>query len=297
MSRLVWMLGLVLLAGMLAGCSEDGAETNTPPAEETRSEAPETPDETARPKRAEPKLPQVDGPGAKAVFQDWSAVIVAGDNRAAGGLRTQGFDNTRRRLKALLPEIGFDPENIATFSVNPQIYADETPFQSTMEEFKAQTTALRERVTGGCLFYFTSHGIPKGIVMGGKSSTLLSPEELRTLIEGWCGTRPTILFVSACYSGVFAKPEMFAPNRMIMTASVSTRTSFGCGVDDLYPYFDECVLQSLPESEDFVTAAIAVRDCVAERESAQNIQRSHPQISIGPEIMTTLRGAQFPWGE
>ena len=55
--------------------------------------------------------------------------------------------------------------------------------------------------------------------------------------SSWCQARPTVVVISACYSGIFVD-GLAAPNRMIMTAARRDRSSFGCSEDATYPYFD-----------------------------------------------------------
>ena len=58
------------------------------------------------------------------------------------------------------------------------------------------------------------------------------------------------MIISACFSGVFV-PALAGPNRMVLTAARPDRSSFGCGEADKYPYFDQCVLESMPHAADF----------------------------------------------
>ncbi|MFN4102102.1 MAG: C13 family peptidase, partial [Pararhodobacter sp.] len=96
--------------------------------------------------------------------------------------------------------------------------------------------------------------------------------------------RPTVVIVSACYSGVFV-PVLAAPNRMILTAARADRVSFGCTADAQYPYFDGCVLSSLPGAEDFVHLASQTRRCVAAREKAERLTPpSEPMTRIGADV-------------
>src|SRR5690606_21920386 len=106
----------------------------------------------------------------------------------------------------------------------------------------------------GCLLYFTSHGVPEGVVI---DEQILPPGVLGRMLDLACPGRPTIVIVSACYSGVFVRP-LARPNRMILTAARPDRTSFGCGEDSVYPFFDDCILKSSPAARDFAALAGAV---------------------------------------
>ena len=70
-----------------------------------------------------------------------------------------------------------------------------------------------------------------------------------------------MVIISACFSGVFV-PPLAGPNRMVLTAARPDRTSFGCGEEDRYPYFDTCMLDQLPKAHDFAVLGPAVQACV-----------------------------------
>jgi hypothetical protein len=108
------------------------------------------------------------------------------------------------------------------------------------------------------------------------------------MIDNACGKKPTVVVISACYSGVFV-PRLAGPNRMVLTAARPDRSSFGCGESDTYPYFDACVLESLPKVKDWPALGRAAQACVATRERAEGLTPpSEPQMSIGGEMALTL---------
>ena len=97
-----------------------------------------------------------------------------------------------------------------------------------------------------------------------------------------------LVMLSACFSGVYV-PELALPNRMVLTAARPDRTSFGCGEADKYPYFDDCMLQSLPQARDFIALAANVRTCVSARELKEGMKPpSEPQLWIGPQLRPML---------
>jgi hypothetical protein len=57
------------------------------------------------------------------------------------------------------------------------------------------------RGTSGCLLYFTSHGVPTAMVFG--EAPRMTPDMMANIVRAACGTRPTVVIVSACYSGIF----------------------------------------------------------------------------------------------
>lgn len=216
---------------------------------------------------------------ASAGFAQWVAVIISGDDRAAHvDEPTETFDNARRDLGRALERRGFTADHLEEFSVEPQRHPDTHPDPARLADIAAGLKSLASRAPDGCLVYLTSHGSPDGAVLGDR---LLPPRALASVVTNACGARPTIVVVSACYSGVFVR-YLSGPRRLILTAARSDRSSFGCGESDRYPYFDGCMLESLPASIDFIDLAGRARRCVANREKSEHMSPpSEPQVSVG----------------
>jgi hypothetical protein len=218
-------------------------------------------------------------------LSNWAAVVVAGDFRAHSGGPSEAFDNARRDVTTALAKAGFEAGNIRQFSTRPERYPDARPGRSDIASIYAGLEAAAKTAKGGCLFYLTSHGAPQGAML---DEMVLLPTVLEGVLNETCAERPTVAVISACYSGVFV-PQIQAPNRMILTAARRDRTSFGCGEDDKYPYFDDCFLQSLPRAQDFADLGKVVRTCVADREKAEGAKPpSEPQVWIGPALRPML---------
>jgi hypothetical protein len=193
--------------------------------------------------------------------------------------------NARRDLAKAFVAEGFSPQNIRQFSVRPQRYPDVAPYHSDIETIRAALGRLTQEAKGGCLVYFSSHGNTDGAVVG---DGMMGPQVTRVMLDSLCGMRPTVVVISACYSGVFV-PALAAPNRMVLTAARPDRSSFGCGEADKYPYFDDCMLQSLPTAQDFATLGRSVQTCVAKRETAEHVgPPSEPQMYIGGDLRPEL---------
>jgi hypothetical protein len=149
------------------------------------------------------------------------------------------------------------------------------------------------KATDGCLVYFSSHGAPTGLVV---DQNILPPGVLGEMLDRTCGVRPTVVIISACFSGVFV-PELASPNRMVLTAARPDRTSFGCGEADKYPYFDDCFLQTAPQAHDFPNLARGVQACVAAREAKEGMKPpSEPQLFIGAQLRPMLPLYAFQTG-
>jgi hypothetical protein len=222
-------------------------------------------------------------------FARWTAVIIAGDDHAFSGQRTEAFDNARRDVAAAFVNAGFVKEHVRQFSSRPDPADPTSPAFTSPDAIRGAVHLLLGEAGEGCLFYITSHGDAKGIEFNGDR---LTPDALKSLIDRTCGGRPAVIFLSACYSGVFV-PALAAPNHMVMTAARPDRSSFGCGEDNKYPYFDDCVVQEAPEAPSFPKLADEVKACVAAKEAAQKFVPSEPQVSIGADVESLLHQSRF----
>ena len=103
-----------------------------------------------------------------------------------------------------------------------------------------------------------------------------------------------VIVMSACYSGQFVTP-LQGENRIIMTASRTDRTSFGCGELDHYTFFDDCFLRAMEIAGDFPGLGAGVQQCVAVREQQMKATPpSEPQVSVGSAVTFTLRWRDMP---
>ncbi len=222
-------------------------------------------------------------------FSHWAVVLVAGDYRAHSGAPSKVFDNGRRDLAAAFAKIGFDKSNMVQFSVD---YDDGTQ-HTAVPEIAAAMQSVAARAKDGCLIYFTSHGTPTGIIMG---DAVLTPAQMHDMVNGACGSRPSVIVMSSCYSGQFV-PVLAGEKRIIMTAARPDRTSFGCGEMDQHTYFDDCFLRAMPMAGDFPGLGNLVQQCVAFREQqTKATPPSEPQVSVGPGVIFTLRWRDVPPG-
>jgi hypothetical protein len=128
----------------------------------------------------------------------------------------------------------------------------------------------------------------------------LSAEELDSLLDD-AGIKWRVIVVSACYSGGFID-ALKDDNSLIMTASRSDRTSFGCDHKRDYTYFGEAYFDQQLRSEiSFIEAFHKAANAIAARELAEGLTASEPQIHVGAEIEAKLevlenrlRGLQAP---
>lgn len=223
---------------------------------------------------------------AQSRFEGWATAVIAADWRDGGGRPIEAFDNARRDITQGLLAAGLPRDGLVDLSLRPDVANPVT----VGEALEAVAEATR-RAPRGCLLYFTSHGSPQGMVFG--ADRILQPADMANLVRQWCGPRPTVVIVSACYSGVFVN-ALAAPNRMVLTAASRERVSFGCGADETWPWFDGCVIESLPEASDFLALAAAARACVARKEQDVGITlSSEPQLFVGAEMQLRLPTLRF----
>ena len=210
-------------------------------------------------------------------FSRWAVLVVAGDNHAHNGNPSAVFDNARRDLVKAFTGMGFSPANIAQFAVSP----DPAAQHANVRAIANTLWDLSSRAPDGCLIYFTSHGSPDGVVVG---DDIFSPKDFARMVNNACASRPTVVVVSACFSGVFV-PYLRGANRFVLTAARPDRTSFGCGQANRYTFFDECFLSSIGATHDFPDLAVETRRCVASREVKENMSPpSEPQVAIGTGV-------------
>jgi hypothetical protein len=197
---------------------------------------------------------------------------------AAGDASIQAFDNAIEYLRDILPDPKQEVYLLTTRRHRPagmEIAATPT--------LLARLQALKPAAGGGCLIYLTSHGNRAGFYLAG-SPDLLTPADLDRALDAGCGDAPTVMIVSACYSGQFAAPPMTRANRIILTAARADRTSFGCGAGFTFTYFDECVLGALPNAGDWHAVYERARSCVALREAQSGVAASEPQAFFGADV-------------
>ena len=195
-------------------------------------------------------------------LSDWAGFFVSGDYLAHSGAPSEVFDNGRRDVGKAFVDAGLKAENTAHFSVFEALHQSEPvkPLRLTIDNMAGEMTRVADKAKGGCVLFYTSHGNVGLMRMG------------------------TGVILSACFSGSFI-PTLAAPNRLIMTAARADRTSFGCGEEDVYTFFDGCLIQAMPSAATFESLASTVNGCVERRETQMNMSPpSSPQLSIGSEF-------------
>ena len=207
----------------------------------------------------------------------WQVVLAAGDDAEPV------FDNATRALSQRLAAAGVPTGNIHRLSASAgELGTAVEPALANV--LLRRIGALPARPGDRCLIFLTSHGEQGAGLWLARSNTAVSPDELAQALSRGCAAVPTVVVVSACYSGGFAKGKMAKPNRIVLTAARNDRPSFGCQVHRVYNFFDECLLGALPKSATWRAVADGSRECVSRMERALGERPSEPQAYFGAAV-------------
>ena len=117
----------------------------------------------------------------------------------------------------------------------------------------------------------------------------LTPTALARMLHD-SGIKWRVVVVSACYSGGFVEP-LRDDNTIVITAAAPDRTSFGCEAGRDFTYFGEAFFRdALAKTQSFTEAFEIARQIVTQREAAERLPASAPQISVGRSIGELLGG-------
>ena len=207
----------------------------------------------------------------------WQVVLAAGDDAEPV------FDNAARALGQRLAAAGVPAANIHRLSASgAEVGAAVEPALANVLLQRIGT--LPARPGNRCLIFLTSHGERGAGLWLARSNTAVSPDQLAQALSRGCAAVPTVVVVSACYSGGFATGKMAKPNRIVLTAARNDRPSFGCQVHRVYNFFDECLLGALPKSATWRAVADGSRECVHRMERALGERPSEPQAYFGAVV-------------
>jgi hypothetical protein len=209
--------------------------------------------------------------------ENLQAVLAAGDDVEPV------FDNPTREMTRRLLAAGVPAANVHRLSASPaEIGAGAEP--ALADTLLSRIADLPARPGDRCLIFLTSHGERGAGVWLARSNRALTPDELARALSRGCGAVPTIVVVSACYSGSFASGKMAKPNRIILTAARADRPSFGCQAHRTYNFFDECVLGALPQSATWRGVFAGANQCVRRMERTLGVRASAPQSYFGEAV-------------
>ncbi|MDX9730178.1 MAG: C13 family peptidase [Bdellovibrionales bacterium] len=202
----------------------------------------------------------------------WKSIFISGDDSIPN------FDQGRLDLAELFSQIGVIAPVHHTSSM--QIASGGSARLATLRNIAESFHQLDVKANEGCLIHMTSHGIQNGGFYLSQSSPLL-PRTFARMVDAACGDQPTIVLISACYSGQFLINELKGDNRIIMTAAIADRPSFGCSTDTKYTYWDGCLLSEIPKSANWNEVYANVQACVQTKEALIGVSPSLPQAFFG----------------
>lgn len=221
----------------------------------------------------DPELPEQDEPIEQ--LGEWHSLFFTGDNSI------RAFDNAREEISGMFLSAGFTEENMTHLTKMDSLInqgmgaANHLTIRSALSNFEPKEDDL-------CFVHMTSHGSQSGFYLKGEAQ--LTPGQLDEMLELRCAKRPTVVLVSACYSGIFtASQKMQRPNRIILTAARKDRTSFGCSAENQYTYWDGCLIDELPVSKSWKNLHENIVECIERKEASGNFTRSLPQFFMGQD--------------
>jgi len=199
---------------------------------------------------------------------------------AAGDDAEPVFDDATQAMASRLTAAGVPSVDIHRLSASrKQLGAGVEP--ASLPVLLRRIAGLAARPGERCLIFLTSHGERGAGLWLARSRTALSPDALAGALAQGCGAVPTVVIVSGCYTGGFARGEMARPNRVVLTAARADRPSFGCAVGRRYTFFDTCLLDALAHARTWRGVFEATRNCVAHMERRLGAAPSDPQAYFG----------------
>ncbi len=213
---------------------------------------------------------------------NWKVVLMASDQGDEWSW-IDAFDNARLKLKEIFMDKNVKTENIRELSLHDEFVNTQVKKTSSANLEKSLESLNINQTNDQCIVHMTSHGSSDGFNLGWNR---LSPSTLDSILTKTCQDQPTVVLISACFSGLYVKQNSVVkkPNRIILTAARYDRTSFGCSPEDEYTYWDNCLIDSLqdPSLKKWSELATEIRSCIIGKEGGST--SSDPQSYIGEEV-------------
>jgi Peptidase C13 family len=180
-----------------------------------------------------------------------------------------------------------DPNALVFKLSNPaQGQAADWPFATSenIELVLTKITAL-VRPADKVVILFTTHGNVDvlAIEYDGQNYPHINSKWLNQVMSGLRG-KPTLLLISACYSGSLLEP-VAGVSRIIMTAAAKDRNSFGCDFQSSNTFFIDALLnQATVLDQSLIQLMQNARSDLYGREQKLKLLPSLPQISVGSAV-------------
>ncbi|MEL6487878.1 MAG: C13 family peptidase, partial [Pseudomonadota bacterium] len=139
------------------------------------------------------------------------------------------------------------------------------------------------------VLYTTSHGLDLGLAYhyGDTGYGVLSPARFKSVLEE-LGIKRRILFLSACFSGVFVDP-LASRDTAIFTAAAANRSSFGCEAENDWTFYGDALINNaLRQPLSLSQAGKQAVNLVAKWETERRLLASLPQTRIGDGVSEWL---------
>ena len=106
------------------------------------------------------------------------------------------------------------------------------------------------------------------------------------------GIKWRVVIISACYSGGFID-GLKNDHTLIITSSAATRPSFGCGKGEELTYFGKAFFKDqLSQARGILQAFAGAAALIRQRETAEKLKASEPQLSSPPAIIEKLKALE-----
>jgi hypothetical protein len=159
--------------------------------------------------------------------------------------------------------------------------------QMTVQTAIAAMAERMDRDEDILLLYLTSHGWKDGSIALSTGIQDLPPLYARD-VDRWlraAGITRSVIIVSACYSGSWA-PILSDPNRLLLMAARSDRTSFGCSDERELTFFGEALFaHSMTNREPLLPAFERAKILIADWEAQAKLDPSQPQRAFGAKLL------------
>lgn len=146
----------------------------------------------------------------------------------------------------------------------------------------ARIAELMDKSEDAIVLYTTSHGAPFGLYYhdADQGYGAISPNRLGAMLDE-LAIFNRLLILSACYAGGFV-PRLQSQSAVIVAASSSDRTSFGCAAENDWTFFGDALINRALRKPQPIAAAFAeASGLVASWEARGGAPPSQPQLSVG----------------
>ena len=207
---------------------------------------------------------------------DWKSLFISGDHSIAN------FDVGRLDLAKMFDGLGIREENQIHLTSSAD-YIDQAHGVANLANIQTAFESFNLQDNGACFVHMTSHGIKNGGFYLSRDYAL-QPSTLAKLVNENCGDKPSVILISACYSGQFITNQLAGDNRIILTAAIYDRPSFGCSPDYKYTFWDSCLLEEVPHSNTWTEAYENIKSCISKKEEELGARPSLPQGYFGKNM-------------